>query len=106
MAVALCPPIHPLSQIVLDFGVVLHKFFNDTQLFNSAPSADFNLVSRQTESCVDRVRVWMESNNFKLNEEKTKAMVMGSRSGSSVSGTGHLEIGSSLISFQPNVRDL
>ena len=48
----------------------------------------------------------MESNNFKLNEEKTKAMVMGSRSGSSVSGTGHLEIGSSLISFQPNVRDL
>ena len=48
----------------------------------------------------------MESNNFKLNEEKTKAMVMGSRSGSSVSGTGHLEIGSSLISFQPNVKDL
>ena len=97
---------HPPSQIVLDTGLDLHKFSDETQLFNSAPLADFNLVSRQTESCVDRVRVWMESNNFKLNEEKTKAMVMGSRSGSSVSGTGRLEIGSSLISFQPNVRDL
>ena len=48
----------------------------------------------------------MESNKLKLNEEKTEAMVVGSRSRTSVSSTGHLEIGSSLISFQPNVKDL
>ena len=33
-------------------------------------------------------------------------MVVGSRSWTSISGTGHLEIGSSLISFQPTVKDL
>ena len=33
-------------------------------------------------------------------------MVVDSRSRTSVSGTGHLEIGSSLIPFQPNVKDL
>ena len=33
-------------------------------------------------------------------------MVMGSRSRTRVSGIGHLEISSSLISFQPNVKDL
>ena len=97
---------HPPSQIVLDTGLDLHKFSDETQLFNSAPLADFNLVSRQTESCVDRVRVWMKSNKLKLNEVKTEAMVVGSRSRTSVSGTGHLEIGNSLISFQPNVKDL
>ena len=48
----------------------------------------------------------MENNKLKLNEEKTEAMVVVSRSRTSVSGTGHLEIGSSLISFQPNVKDL
>ena len=48
----------------------------------------------------------MEKNKLKLNEEKTEAVVVGSRLRTSVSGTGHLEIGSSLISFQPNVKDL
>ena len=39
----------------------------------------------------------MESKKLKLNEEKTEAMVMGSQSQTSILGTGHLEIGSSLI---------
>ena len=46
--------------------LVLHK--------SSTPPADFNLISKQTERCVDRVRVWMESNKLKLNEEKTEAV--------------------------------
>ena len=37
---------------------------------------------------------------------KTGDMVMGSWSWTGVLGTEHLEIGSSLISFQPNVKDL
>ena len=69
---------HPLFQIVLDSGVYLHKNSDDTQLFNSAPPADFNLVSKQTEYCVDHVQVWMESNKLKLNEEKRKAIVVSS----------------------------
>ena len=48
----------------------------------------------------------MEKNKLKLNEEKTEAVVVGSRLRTSVSGTGHLEIGSSLISFQPKATDL
>ena len=48
----------------------------------------------------------MESNKLKLNEKKMEAMVVGSQSLTSVSGTGHLEIGSCLISFQLNVKDL
>ena len=97
---------HPFSQIVLDSGLYLHKFSYYTQLLNSALPADFNLVSKQTERCVDRVRVWMESNKLKLNEETTEAMVVDNRSRTSVSGIGHLEIGSSLISFQSSVEDL
>ena len=48
----------------------------------------------------------MESNELTLNEQKTEAMVVGSRLRTSVSGAGHLEIGSTLISFQPNVKDM
>ena len=53
---------------------------------------------------MDSVRVW--SSKLKLNEEKTEAMVVGCRSRTSVLGTGHVEIGSSLISFHPNVKHL
>ena len=41
-----------------------------------------------------------------MNEENTEAMVVGSRLRINVSGTVHLEIDSSLVSFQPNVKDL
>ena len=47
----------------------------------------------------------MERSKLKLKEEKMEAIVVG-RSRTSVSDIGHLEIGSSLISFQPNVKDL
>ena len=81
---------HSLSQTVLDSGLYFQKISDDSQLFNSAPPADFNLVSTQTEHCVDLVQNLMESNKFRLNEEKTEAMVVDSRSLTSVSGTGHL----------------
>ena len=41
---------------------------------------------------------------LKLNEEKTMAMVVDSRSCTSVSGSGHLEM--CLISFRPRVKGL
>ena len=37
---------HPLSQIVLNSGLDLHKFSDNTQLFNSTPPTDFNPVSK------------------------------------------------------------
>ena len=46
---------HPLSRIVLDSELDVHKFSDETRLFNSAPPLDFNIVSKQTKRCVDRV---------------------------------------------------
>ena len=48
---------HPLSRIVLDSDLDFHKFSDNTHLFNSAPLADFNFVSKQSERCVDLVGV-------------------------------------------------
>ena len=70
---------HPLSEIVFGSGLDLHKVSDDTQLFTSAPPANFHLISKQTERCVDRARVWMESNKLQLDEEKTEATVVGGR---------------------------
>ena len=61
----------PVSRIVRQCGSDLHKFSDDTQLFNSAPPAEFGFLVKQTEQCVEHVTVWMGSNKLKLNSDKT-----------------------------------
>ena len=68
-----------LSIFVLDSGLDPRRFSDDTHLLNSTPPADFNLVLKEIERCVNRVRVWMESNKLKLNEEKTEMELTTSR---------------------------
>ena len=48
----------------------------------------------------------MDSNKLKLNDDKTEALVLGTRSRISVSYSEHLEIGGSPIPFQPKVKSL
>ena len=48
----------------------------------------------------------MDSNKLKLNNDKTEALVVGTRFRTSVCYSEHLEIGGSPIPFQPNVKSL
>ena len=75
------------------------KFLDDTQLFYSALPADFGTLTKQTEMCVKHVKAWMDSNKLKLNDDKTEALVVSTRSRTSVCYNEHLEIGGSLDSF-------
>ena len=51
--------IHPLSQIVFNSGFTVSE---NTQVYNPALPVDFNLISKQTERCVHRVRICMKTN--------------------------------------------
>ena len=48
----------------------------------------------------------MDSNKLRLNDDKTEALVVGTRPRTSVSCDEHLGIGSSPIPFQPKVKSL
>ena len=95
----------PVSRIVCQSGSDLHKFSDDTQLFSSALPADFGTLIKETETCVEHVKAWMDSNKLKLNDDRTEALVVGARS-RSVCYSEHLEIGGSPIPFQPQVKSL
>ena len=78
----------PISHIVCQSGFDLHKFSDNTQLFSSAlPSLDM-------------------FDTFKLNDDKTEALVVDIHTRTSVSCDEHLEIGGSLIPFQQKVKNL
>ena len=48
----------------------------------------------------------MDCNKRKLNDDKTEALVVGIRSGTSVCYSEHLNVGGSPIPFQPKVKSL
>ena len=96
----------PVTCIIRQSGSDLHKFSDDTQLFSSSFPADFGTLIKQAETCVEHVKALMDSNKLKLNDDKTEALVLGTRSRISVCYSEHLEIGGSPIPFQPNVKSL
>ena len=96
----------PVSRIVHQSGSDLHKFSDDTQIFSSALPVDFGTLIKQTETCVEHVKAWMDSNKLKLNDDKTEALVVSTRSRAGVCYNEHLNIGGSLIPFQPKVKSL
>ena len=98
--------IKPTSCIIGQCDCDRHKFSDDTQLFSSAPLADFGTLIKQTEHCAQHIMASMESNKLKLNNDKTEAIVLSTHSRTSISCGQHLEIGSSLIPFQPKVKNM
>ena len=65
-----------VSRIVRQSGSDIHKFSDDTQLSSSALPADFGTLIKQTESCVEHVKAWMESNKLKLNGDITEYLAL------------------------------
>ena len=55
----------PVSRIVRQSGSDFHKFSDNTQIFSSALPVDFGTLIKQTETCVEHVKAWMDSNKLK-----------------------------------------
>ena len=75
----------PLSDIISQGKCNHHKFADDTQLHKSSAPSDFHSLIHDVEQCVDSVGSWMTGIGLKLNNDKTEALVVGSRRRVSVS---------------------
>ena len=98
----------PLANIITDEGCDYHKFADDTQIGTSSEILEFEREKERLEECIDKVGGWMKSNKLKLNEEKTEAMLMGTKSkcDSAVKKAKSIEVGGNDIFFQDNVKNL
>ena len=98
--------IQPLSDIISKRKCDHHKFVDDTQLHQSSALSDFHSPIHGVEQCVDSVGRWMTCNRLKLNNDKTEALVNGSRRRVNVSQDNNLRVGSQNISFKSHVKSL
>ena len=69
-----------LAELAARFGVTLHAFADDNQLYLSCKTNEANLSLAALERCVTAISHWMSANRLKLNMEKTEWLWTGSRS--------------------------
>ena len=96
----------PPSDIISQRKCSHHKFADDTQLHKSSAPSEFHSLIQDIEQYVDSVGSWMTGNRLKLNNDKTEALVVGSRRRVSVSQDSHLRVGSHDVSFKSHVKSL
>ena len=68
----------PVGQIAQKYGLQYHLYADDTQLYASfkpSDSASADFIVGNIESCFREIKIWMDQNLLKLNEDKTELLV-------------------------------
>ena len=97
-----------LGKLIESCGVGRQFFADDSQLIESF-SPDPNDVSRvvkKLELCCQEIKVWMTKNRLKLNEEKTEAILIGSKENRELVGLKSICVGDAKIEIVNKVRNL
>ena len=83
-----------------------NKFAVDTKLHQSLAASNFHSLIHDVEQCLDSFGRWTTGNRLKLNNDKTEALLVGSRRGVSVSQDSHLRFSSNDVFFSKAMSKL
>ena len=96
----------PVSDKIREHNISYQKFADDTQLHKASQPTEFQCLVSDFESCFLSVKAWMLSNKLKLNDEKTEAMLVGSRQAINLTDAKSIQIGETNILLNPHVKNL
>ena len=91
----------PLGRIIQRHGLTYHLYADDTQLYMAFKPSDViskcDAISR-IEACVADIRIWMNDNFLKLNDDKTELLIITTREELSKISDISIKVGDQLIS--------
>ena len=69
----------PLSNIFNTYNINYHLYADDSQLYKGSQLNDLHRIKEQNEQCIEDVKIWMDSNKLKLNNDKTELIIFKNR---------------------------
>ena len=98
----------PLSDIIAAHHSVSHQLFaDDTQLHTSTKPENVEKITTDLKECTDDIKTWMNTNQLKLNDGKTEALLFTPPNLSpSCPLPSSATVGSHTIPFTPKARNL
>jgi len=95
-----------LFDVIAECGFTCHTYADDTQVYLSTPACDHIDAMERLASCIERIRDWMADNHLKLNEEKTRIILPGTRQQLDKLSAQALTLPNATVEFSPAVNDL
>lgn len=97
----------PVSDIIRRFGLLHHSYADDTQLYITIKKKDsFTDKLSDIESCVSEIKLWMERNMLKLNDDKTEFIVFKSKHNTSSFAEANFQVGGAAVEVSSRIRNL
>ena len=97
----------PLTKIAAKYGLTVHLYADDTQLYISFDSDDAFVSREKMEACLEEIRTWMSDNLLKLNESKTEYILITPKYVSpKLSDIDTISIGDDIISATQTVKNI
>ena len=95
-----------LSDVISDHICDYHKYADDTELSKNAPPDHFVYVQSCIQTYIDDILLWMNSNNLKLNTDKTEVMPVDCTSRLKSVDSECANIGGNTVPFKTSVKCL
>jgi hypothetical protein len=101
------PYTKPLASIIKRHSVTPHSFSDDSQLQRSAPPNEIPQLFASMQDCISDVRSWVNSNQLKVNEDKTEVIIVSSvQMSQRLNIRDTMEVGDCSVPFSTKVKNL
>lgn len=97
---------NPLEKIIENFDVNHHAFADDLQLIDSFKPEDIQTARSRVSQCTKAISSWMMSNELKLNDDKTEAMLIGTSQRLKKINSTDITVATSDIPLSSSVKNL
>lgn len=92
--------ISPVEDLIHECGMAMHGYADDTKIYAAfTPGDDEERIRTELETCINKVRTWMNSNKLKLNDSKMEFIIMGTKKSLEKVETLSIKIGDENISL-------